>query len=346
MTRVRSILWTVSGVILLGLTAPVHAQPDPGALDELIEWLDPLELEETDETLAVYARIRTDPLGGFIVTDTRAAQVRLHGPDGALRAHFGRSGEGPGEFRRLRAAYRVDPDTVHAVDADGRLTSWTSEGVLIGDSQLQVRGVLNAGAADDSTLVVVTGPSFTGATEWDARTVRIFDRHTLRERDAGLSLPIRADNLMAAASLTGAGPIDPGARTAITWPIFDTIWVADAGRLSLSRVEAIPIGSEAMAANTPPVDRRQDPEGYSEWAANSSLASDAFELPDGGWLVTIVQLGGPDDSVGLVRVRADGSAVWEVQGAPAPALIDADGVLYFRDPSGLRPNVFLRGRLR
>ena len=80
------------------LRAPAQGQDLSGSaagIDEVVEWLDPLVLEEIDAALNARPRLAIDPIGGFIVTDEQESQVRVYGPQGQLLTYFGREGEGP-----------------------------------------------------------------------------------------------------------------------------------------------------------------------------------------------------------------------------------------------------------
>ena len=54
--------------------------------------------------------------GGFVVADTRSAEIRFFDAGGMFRGSFGRQGDGPGEFRRLIAAYPYRGDSIAAWD--------------------------------------------------------------------------------------------------------------------------------------------------------------------------------------------------------------------------------------
>ena len=70
------------------------------------------------------------PDGGFVVADTRSAEVRFFDADGMFRGSFGRQGDGPGEFRRLIAAYPYRGDSIAVWD--GRRLSVFDHGGQLG----------------------------------------------------------------------------------------------------------------------------------------------------------------------------------------------------------------------
>lgn len=87
--------------------------------------------EPEGDLFGVSGAVRLDD-GGVAVAMEGAAQVRFYDVDGALRAVYGGSGDGPGEFRMLAALGRGSGDTVWAYDyGAARLSLITAaEGVV------------------------------------------------------------------------------------------------------------------------------------------------------------------------------------------------------------------------
>jgi hypothetical protein len=76
--------------------------------------------------------IRVDGTGRLLVADGGSNELRTFAPDGRHLATFGRSGEGPGEFRRIRLLGVFASDSVALWDdVTSRLTVVNAEGELV-----------------------------------------------------------------------------------------------------------------------------------------------------------------------------------------------------------------------
>ena len=97
--------------------------------------------------------------GGIALADGQADEIRIYDASGTRIATAGRSGDGPGEFRGLRAIERFGGDSLLAWDSRagfyvGRLSVFTSTGVFVRTVPLppgvavgSVAGVLRNGTA-------------------------------------------------------------------------------------------------------------------------------------------------------------------------------------------------------
>ena len=313
-------------------------------IDEVVEWLDPLVLEEIDAALNARPRLAIDPIGGFIVTDGQESQVRVYGPQGQLLTYFGREGEGPGEFRNLRIAIRLPDGRFCALDRDGRVSLWSPQGELLTDFLTELRGVLSAAAMGNSRVAVVTTPNVPSMDDLAAPMVHVLDLDERSVVTEFLTLPLTRANVVAALTVEGSVASISGSTFGVTWTVFDSLWVVDLARGSVSRT--LHLESAALRANAPPVDRLRDPRGFGEWIGSTTFPGTAYPAPGGGWLVNLYSLG-PGGVSGLLRVDSEGRRVWEIEDAPRLLAVEPPtGVLFFAEPSGLVPNSFQRARLR
>jgi hypothetical protein len=78
------------------------------------------------------------PDGRIYVADGQAKEMRVFSPDGAFRARFGRSGEGPGEFRAIDALVVARDGTIIVRDPQVfRITRFESDGTYRSSVRLQ-----------------------------------------------------------------------------------------------------------------------------------------------------------------------------------------------------------------
>ena len=317
-------------------------------IDDVVEWLDPLILEETRDALNARPRLAIDPEGGYLVTDQLGAQVRVYDAEGSLLLYFGRDGDGPGEFRRLQGVARLSSGEFCTVDFYGRLAIWSPSGELINDFRLPIRGAMGVAAVAGSKVVVVTAPVAARPDSMDVPWVRIIDLDGMIIGDELLSLPLSEDNLLTASSVMGQLNPTLGSRFGITWSVFDSLWVVDLEKPGI--IKAFQLESSVLGLNTRWVDRSIDREGFVEWMLAATFPGAVFAAPGGGWLVSLVRFGrrdGDDSPFGLLRVDENGQRVWEIVASPRLVATDPTaGVLYFEETTGLIPGRFERATFR
>ena len=86
--------------------------PSP-AFEEIFELVEVIELgEDPSDSIADVGEFFERPDGGFVIADRLLPRVRTYREDGSLEAAFGRFGDGPWEFRRIRSVAEL---------ADGRI---------------------------------------------------------------------------------------------------------------------------------------------------------------------------------------------------------------------------------
>lgn len=136
-----------SAVVAAATVAALLAcdRPDGDARD-LAEWT------LSDEPMVTIGEIEGDPAylfhsiadarflpdGRIVVADGGQSVIRVYGSDGEFLTGMGRSGEGPGEFRRIRDVWIEPPDTIGVWDPrGGRLTAYRADGSLVRSTPLE-----------------------------------------------------------------------------------------------------------------------------------------------------------------------------------------------------------------
>lgn len=338
-------IWVVLAISPWLSTAHAYGQAVVTSIEDVVEWLEPLILEETPAALNSEPRLAIDPLGGYLVTDAQASQVRVYDADGSLITYFGREGDGPGEFRNLRGVARLPSGQLSTVDFRGRLAIWTSAGLLIRDSRPAIRGVMGITPLGGSRVALVLSPVAAWTDSLDVPWVRLLDTEPLTLGAEVLSLPLTQANVSLVSSV--GGDVNPtlGSRFGLTWTTFDSLWVVDLREPA--HVEAIHLESNALGLNTQLVDRH-DRDAFVDWMLTATFPGAVFPVPDGGWLIGLFRRRPSAGLVsGLLRVDAQGRRLWELD--ESPHLVASDpgrGILYFAESSGLEPNRFERARLR
>lgn len=104
-------------------------------LSEVVQWTDSLTLEERmegpDGVYTVWPQASIDPDGGVIVVDEQEFQVRLYDRAGRLKNHFGRRGQGPGEFQRPTRALRLSSGQILVPDVLGTIARFDESGAFV-----------------------------------------------------------------------------------------------------------------------------------------------------------------------------------------------------------------------
>ena len=117
--------------------------------------------------------VAADPMTGRIyVADWTGQRVVAFDASGAYAGNYGRSGDGPGEFRNPSAAH-MDPRGVLTVWDTGRqmLSSWSSEGELMGEQRPELAYWGPGFAIGTDWLVTVTSTTSSSGTVMEQRLV-------------------------------------------------------------------------------------------------------------------------------------------------------------------------------
>jgi hypothetical protein len=334
------------GVLAAVFGSTSEASQEYVPLADVISWEGELLFQESESALNAAPSFRLDPAGGFLAIDPRESQVRLYREDGTLKGFFGRKGEGPGEFRRLRDAVRIGSGEICAFDWDGRMSVWSNDGsMLLRDVPTGLRMVSGAAETGDSRVFLFTVPNVTVPTRLDAPTVHVLNVGPDSILQEILPLPLTEENVLSA--MTVLGGVEPPSRNSlnVTWPVFDSLWVVDLA--DPPSVRALRIESSLLSENGPIIDRERDPEGFTEFMNSNAFVLGAYGAPGGGWIVELTTRRREGPKYSLVRIDAQGRKVWEVLGTPKLEVVDAErGHLYFAEETGLVPNKVRIAHLR
>ena len=337
----RSFGFLAAVAIQVGI--PQQAAARQIRFDSLFEWTGALVLEERPEAVNSGPVLGADPLGGWIVTDTREAQVRLYDSSGRLRAYFGRGGQGPGEFRSLIAAFRTNQGQLVTVDQTGRLIVWTEDGSRH-QRTLETRVPRVQAATDlgpDSTILL-TVPQLASPSGLTSSVLHVTDLSRGQVARRMLEISVPESEITAWVSITAGGLTRAGEWLFVTLPLADTIWGIPAPYDAAAR--RIAINSSYISARRPIPNPSRDRAAFDRWVRDARFVGAAY--PAGSDAVFVSLYGVGKDPI-LLTVPFDGSRAQEVIGAPT--LFGFDSLLgeyVFRDPDELEPNRFRRARLR
>ena len=164
-SRAPGIPASVIGVLLTTVTFPAEAQQrgdrlvrvdtlnggrivvsnpdspptDAGATPTLVEVLRIGSLDGSCDAFGEVTSIAVDGDGRIYVADRQASEIRVFSPRGECVRTFGRSGEGPGEFRWLAGITWQPPGYLWAIDAiRDRFTVFDSLGTVLATHPLQL----------------------------------------------------------------------------------------------------------------------------------------------------------------------------------------------------------------
>ena len=130
-------------------TAPVIATLDEAFAVESVITLG----EDPADSIAEVGAFTERRAGGFVVADRLLPRVRSYGEDGQLEAAFGRFGDGPFEFRRIRSVTETLSGKIVVPNPNqGNLTVLTA--ALERDTLLPIPGLVGEAQAIGSDLLV------------------------------------------------------------------------------------------------------------------------------------------------------------------------------------------------
>jgi hypothetical protein len=341
----RGRAWATAAVLAVAACGGPAENARSATLEEVAVLEPSFQLQENDEVVNVVPLVSVDPRGGFLVADSREAQVRRYGPRGELLWNAGRRGSGPGEFRQPQAAVRMKDGSVAAVDMGGRITIFDSVGSrVVRTVRSPFRFVEDVEVLDDSLLLVSAifrdqgkGPRLH---LWNARAdtvVTSFFAPFLRARN-----PV-------AATIAGWTKVAVrGDSVAAIFALSDSVHFFDRGGRTLGSVPIPFIGFRRVGAEVP--DGGEDPVRREKWLTSFDYVADVHWLPDGDLLIayqSIVPGGAYTRDWHLTRMSPSGRRVFEARGIPWLLTVDSrDGGLYLVTPGAEVPNQWTLARLR
>jgi len=121
------LLPVVAGVVVACEQPPVEVPSPP--FEEVFELAGVMELgEDPSDSIAEIGELAERRDGGFVIADRLLPRVRTYREDGSLEAGFGRFGDGPWEFRRIRSVAEVEDGRIVVTGAqNGALTYLTPD---------------------------------------------------------------------------------------------------------------------------------------------------------------------------------------------------------------------------
>lgn len=333
-----AVAWNTSGCRRLGDDGLVL--PPLYAISDVVEWVDVINLAESDTVINVTPAVTIDPGRGFLVADAREAQIRLYTEAGSLTRAFGRKGGGPGEFHSPVSAIRLHTGDILVADASNRLVTFDPDGaqVLHTVNAVEFMRITTVRQYDDSTLLI---SARIGVGEpllhfWDLRadTIRSSFFNPGEE-----TAPLRV-SLMSG----WAFPAINGDTIAVTFSVTDTVFYFDHNGRSIGQV---PIPSQLYRRPTEiPASAAQDFRALNKWLGQIDLISSVFWLENGDLLIAYQTFtnGVPDRS--LLSMSPDGVGRFEVEQAPQLLATSVDGTLiYFVERHSVTPNKWGVARL-
>ena len=327
--------------------AVVADEETAGNLDRYVSWLGDIQLEENDTVINVLPRMNLDHAGGFLIADEAENQVRIYASDGRLLHHFGRKGSGPKEFVFLHGAMRLGSAEVLAVDYQGKGVVFDSTGATADHTFLAPIAPVQFVRLVNDTLLLLGGKVIPRRGQQTNARLHLWNlaRDTIVRSFFTPPITGRAHTLAA----TTGGFIGADVRhdtVAAVFMLMDTIYFFQLDGRKLGQIP-IPFQhfrplSEDVSVPGP---NSSEVEGH-EWIGTFSMVSDIFWLRD-GFLVQYQDRAGKVPHWRLLRMRRDGTRVFDVVGTPMLLAVDPrDETLYFAKPGSITANAWSRGRLR
>ncbi len=327
----------------------LRMEPD-GSLDRHVSWLGNVQLEENDTVVNVLARVNLDRGGGYLVADEQENQIRVYGPTGQLRGHFGRKGSGPKEFVFLHGAMRLSTGEVLGVDYQGKGVLFDSTGATAVKTFAAPVAPVQFVRLVDDTLVLLGGKGIPGRGRPAGTRLHLWNLRRGEVTRSFFTPPIAGRAHTLAANVGGFVSADLHRDSvAAVFALSDTIYVfGQNGGTAEPRKLPIPFQHFRPLSESRPIpgDAASVVEAH-EWVGSYSMVSDVFWLRDGGFLVQYQDREGSTPHWRLLRMRADGTRMWEEVGTPMLLAVDPrDETLIFMKPGSLTADAWALARLR
>ena len=295
-----------------------------------------LTLEENPEVVNAAPYISFDRNDGLLVWDGMEQQVRIYARDGKLRHHFGRRGQGPGEFRRLAGAERLLSGNIVTADANGRLTIWDSIGShVLRDVSLNLFRITSISVLGNDSLAVTTVPSVTDPQNLAVPILHIVDLASGQVVTDGLAPPMTLSTVGAWTTVNVGGSLRTTRALYVTLPIVDTLYASEGDRDNFRRIA---ISNEITRKNGPTPNAHAERRRFEDWLRSVTFIGDVFGDEVHGFAIQLFGAGQTANR-GIIYVAAGFTDIYAVPDAPAVLAFDSrTGNFLFKDPDWLEPN--------
>jgi len=325
---------------ILAHTAVVAQGPRALDFERAFQWLRPIQLAQTSQVLNVSPRVKQDPRGGLLVIDPPEGQVRLYETNGRLKAHFGRRGQGPGEFRSLASVVRAQSGVLWTIDGNGRLTVWSEDGKSrIDDFTIPLRNITDAELVGNDSLLLITPPHVTRASPSGPilHLVDLKDRKLIR---SFYEPAIPPGGKVVWGMLEGGSISVSGDAIGVTSPLLDSLLILS--RSGLSKIAAKPL--DFLTRNKEIPDPRVNRPGFLTWVRESSWIG-LMQGNETGWLIPRSGYGEHTVNDLLFFPNAGGEPILIRNGPPLVG-IASNGEFVFANSAEMEPQHLRTARFR
>lgn len=313
-------------------------------LEDVLAFERTIDLEENEAVVNVSPLVSVDTRGGFLIADSREAQVRRYERSGELLWHVGSRGRGPGEFTQPRAAVRGRSGAVVVFDQSGRVTIFDSTGThLLNTLATEFRFVEDVEVLDRDRFLVaalhregIEGPR-----------IHLWNL----ERDsviASFFAPLPGARNRVAATIAGWTKLSlRGDTVAAIFALSDSIHLFTAAGASLGTIP-IPFAEFRRVGREVP-EGGNDPQRRERWLSSFDYVGDVHWLRGGDLLVpyqSIVPGGAYTRDWHLARMTRAGDRVFELRNVPRLLTVDENDGLYFIAPGAEEPSRWTFARFR
>jgi len=300
-------------------------------------WVRPVTLEESGDAVNAAPGISMDPLGGLIVWDMLAPQIRLYTSTGQLTSYFGRRGAGPGEFRRLSGALRLANGSLLTADVNGRITLWSSKGdQVLDDFETGLFRITSLAMLGD-TVIATTLPRIIDRSNLEVPVLHFVDIAGRRLLRSTLRPHIKMSTVAAWSTVNMGGVISTSEAIYVTQPIVDTLYILPL-QYDSTALRRIPLRAAPLARNGPIPNGHEDREAFRAWLDKATFVGSVYGDERSGFCIQLLGAG-TDPNRGVLYIRPAFASMVFIPDAPAVVAFDPKtGHFIFDDPDWLEPN--------
>lgn len=303
------------------------------ALPLTVRIADSITLHESPEVINVEPAVSIDPRGGYIVADMVEAQVRLYGPGGNLKGHFGRRGGGPREFSKgVTSALRLPSGEIAVFEMGGKIFIYDADGTTRLRTQDTSLFPIYDAAVLDSQHVVISGRR-SGPSE--TPLVHIWNLRTQKVDTSFFEVPAHPREFDQAYSYSGFADI--AVRDGVIAAVFalrDTVFLFDRDGTARGQV---PIPAPRFRPLRKPMPENATPVEQQAWLQSFSTFSSVFWTSDGLLLAQYFDVEGVEPRWSLVGFDTSGTPKMRYERAELLAVSPQDSLI-FDHPSAIEPN--------